>query len=758
MSKICNFHSILLPAVLGGVFFSTQPAFAACDLPMFAGARLFSASASPMFIATGDFNRDGHTDVAVSSGSGLSVLLGNGDGTFRPPVKFTFPNLNDVVVGDFNGDGNPDLAFNANYSTMVMLGNGDGTFQTPIVGNSTGGGLMAVGDFNNDGKLDIALLATPATVMLGNGDGTFQKPPFNPNDVQASFALAVGDFNRDGNLDVVVALSGGVGIMLGDGKGNLADAVSYGTGNSGAAPMQLGVGDLNGDGKLDVLALSPLDSNVYELSGNGDGTLLAAVAIPVGNLAGLATAMLEGDFNGDSKLDFAVANSPGVGTNGVISVFYGNGDGTFQPQVQYNPTGQINSALALGDFNGDGLADIVFTSEVTSLPTQVGVMFGGSNGKLQSPNNYPVGPTPTAPAIADFNGDGIPDMAVVGTGFSGNLSVMLGNGDGTFQAATSYATAFGSRAVVAGDFNGDGKIDLAVANGTASNILVFMGNGDGTFQSSISGAGVFGGASFLAVGDFNKDGIPDLAVSGVLGVGIYIGNGDGTFRSPGLSISLSPPQGQIVVADLNGDGNLDVVVAYSTVNGFSFQQNAGNISVMLGNGDGTLRPATSYTAGTQATSVAVGDLNNDGRPDLAVADFGTGNVVVLSGNGDGTFQTPVSYPSLVGGNSIVMNDFDGDGNLDVAIASNGGAGGFSQTGPNGLLTVMLGKGDGTFQNAMIYGAGSDATALTSADLNGDGQPDLVVPDQVANTVVVLLNSFIKGSTAAVCTAVPAAGN
>jgi hypothetical protein len=702
VSKICALHFTVLPVILAGLLFHTRPAFAACDLPMFAGARLFSASASPMIIATGDFNHDGHTDVAVSSpGGGLSVLLSNGDGTFRSAVKFSFPNLNDVVTGDFNGDGNLDLAINANYSTMVMLGNGDGTFQTPIVGNATGGGLMAVGDFNNDGKLDLALLSTPATVMLGNGNGTFQNPPFNPNDLEASFAIAVGDFNGDGNLDVVVALSGGVGIMLGDGKGNLADAVSYGTGNSGAAPMQLGVGDLNGDGKLDVLALSPLDSNVYELLGNGDGTLQAATAIAVGNAAGLATGMVEGDFNGNGTLDFAVANSPGYTSSGVISVFYGNGDGTFQPEIQYNPTAQINSALALGDFNGDGFADIVFSSEVTSVPTQVGVMFGGSNGKFLSPNSYPVGPTPTAPAFADFNGDGIPDMAAVGTGFSGNLWVMLGNGDGTFQPATNYTTAFGSSAVVAADFNGDGKMDLAVGNGTASNILVFLGNGDGTFQSPISGASVFGGASFLAAGDFNKDGVPDIAVSGILGVGVFLGNGDGTFRAPGLSVSISPPQGPLVAADLNGDGNLDLVIAYSTINGLPFL-NAGNISVMLGNGDGTFRPATSYTAGTQATSVAVGDLNGDGRPDLAVADFGKGNVVVFLGVGDGTFQTPVSYPAVVGGNSIVMKDFDGDGNLDVAIASNGGAGGFSQIGPDGLLTVMLGKGRPGLEGAVRH--------------------------------------------------------
>jgi hypothetical protein len=137
----------------------------------------------------------------------------------------------------------------------------------------------------------------------------------------------------------------------------------------------------------------------------------------------------------------------------------------------------------MGDFNGDGVPDLVFTNEVTTLPTEIGVMFGGPKGLFQSTNNYAVGPTPFHPAIADFNGDGIPDLAVVGSGFSGDLAVLVGNGDGTFQAATYYPTAFGSNDVAAADFNGDGKMDLAVANGTGSNILVFLGNGDGTFQS-----------------------------------------------------------------------------------------------------------------------------------------------------------------------------------------------------------------------------------------------------------------------------------
>ena len=728
--------------------------FAACDLPMFAGARLFASPDSPMYLATADFNHDGITDVVVTSSAAnkVSVLIGNGDGTFQPAVNYSLQNPTYVVAGDFNGDGKLDLAIDSAFTTVVMLGNGDGTFQAGIVKSGVSG-AMAVGDFNHDGKLDLAVLSVPALVMLGNGDGTFQTPVFTSTNFQASFALAVGDFNNDGFLDVVVALSGGVGVMLGDGKGNLADPVSTGTSNSGNAPMQVAVGDVNGDGKLDVIALSPLDSNAYVLLGNGDGSLAPATAYAVGNFAGLATGLLAGDFNGDGFLDFAVANQPAFSIHGTISVFSGIGDGTFQPEVQYNPTSQVNSALGLGDFNGDGLPDIVFTSEVFGLPTGVGVMFGAAGGTFQSPNSYPVGPAPGAPVIADFNGDGFPDIAVTATGFSGNLSVLLGKGDGTYQPAANYPTAFGANGVVAADFNGDGKMDLAVANGTSQNILVFLGNGDGTFQSSIASGSVFGGASFLAAGDFNKDGKLDLAVSGLLGVQVLLGNGDGTFKGGGIpGITLGPPQGPLVAADLNGDGYLDLVVAAATP-GSPNPLTSGNLIVMLGNGNGTFKPPVTYTAGTRMTSVAAGDLNGDGRLDVVATDYNGGTVAILLGNGDGTLQTPVKYPAVSGPNAVAIGDFDGDGIVDLAVASGG-----VMPSSAGVVTVMLGNGDGTFHNALSYGAGTEALGLAMGDLNGDGKPDLVFVDDIANSVGVLINNFVPGSSAAACSQVAPLAN
>jgi hypothetical protein len=180
---------------------------------------------------------------------------------------------------------------------------------------------------------------------------------------------------------------------------------------------------------------------------------------------------------------------------------------------------------------------------------------------------------------------------------------------------------------------------------------------------------------------------------------------------------------------------------------------------MLGHGDGTFASIVSFPIGKTATSVAIGDLNGDGKPDLAVADYatGAGDVAVLLGNGDGTFQTAVKYPVVNGADWVVMGDFNGDGDLDLAVASNS-AGANNSSGSAGAVTLLFGRGDGTFRNPMVYGAGSNPLSLAVGDVNGDGQPDLIFADTQANAAVVLLNNYIPGSSGSACTAVAPLGN
>jgi hypothetical protein len=740
-----------LSLILTVILFHTQLASAAgCDLPMFGGARLFGAVNNATSLGMGDFNQDGFVDVVLggpntsagSSVTGISVLLSNGDGTFQPPVYYSFPGgVTAVVVADFNGDGKPDLAVAANSSILVMLGNGDGTFRAGIR-TAVSTNLMAVGDFNGDGKPDL-VLSENVSVLLGKGDGTFQAPIAAATSSVIPFGgLAVGDFNGDGKLDVVAPnATGSILVLLGDGTGKLGAPANFSTGET--FPGKLAVGDLNGDHKLDVVSVNSINNHISVLLGSGNGSLQAATTITsLGGNPSSSFGVVISDLNGDGNPDLAVANvSSFTATGSTISVFAGNGDGTFGPAVQYNPVALPIYLMAAGDFNGDGLPDLVFTAESGVLAAQVGLILSSANGTLQSPLSYPVGPTPGQPVLADLNADGVLDLVAPTTGTGGSLSVLLGNGDGSFQPAVIYPAAAGAAYVAVGDFNGDGKPDLAVSSLSLTtftiNLLVFLGNGDGTFQAP-KATSVFNAAQ-VVLGDFNKDGKLDAVVAGQ----VLLGNGDGTFRVTTTFVTAFA-----VAADLNGDGSLDMVGP----------GNGGTVLVQLGNGDGTFQAAVKYPIGNSAI-LAVGDLNGDGKPDVVVIaepfvrgaanQVLSGHIAVLLNNGDGTFQPAVKYTVAPGLISLGLGDFNGDGYTDVAVASG--------SSPTGAVSVLLGNGDGTFRNALNYGGGTP-TSLAVGDMNGDGKPDLAMVGGLSNSVLVLLNTYVPGSGGSVCLPVSPVGN
>jgi hypothetical protein len=323
---------------------------------------------------------------------------------------------------------------------------------------------------------------------------------------------------------------------------------------------------------------------------------------------------------------------------------------------------------------------------------------------------------PDGIVTADFNGDGRPDLAVVASNVVGEVYVFLGNGDGTFAPAVAYSTGGQyPQSVAVGDFNGDGKPDLAVANyndGTECSVAILLGNGDGTFGGAANF--VVGSAlTQLVVADFNGDGKLDIATAQF--VFVLLGNGDGTFQ-PAMFLDSSVEA--LTVGDFNGDGNVDLVGSGGTT---------GDVFFFAGNGNGTFQPPTSFPVGLLATDLSAAELSGGGALDI-VTTGSSSSLSVLVGNGNGTFQPYVEYAAGSYPSSPVVGDFNGDGEPDVATVDSGSA----------AVSVLLGNGDGTFRPYLDFASGMEPGFLVAADFNGDGQLDLAALSFPVGTLSVLL--------------------
>ena len=289
------------------------------------------------------------------------------------------------------------------------------------------------------------------------------------------------------------------------------------------------------------------------------------------------------------------------------------------------------------------------------------------------------------------------------------ISVLLANGDGSFRPALKFQTGRSPESVGVGDFNGDGILDLAVANTQDDTVSIFLGNGDGTFQMQSTLASGSAPVS-VVVADFNADGIADLAIADTneADVSVLLGNGDGTFQTRMTFATGSSPQ-NLVAADLNHDGVVDLAVANTRDN---------TVSVLLGNGDGTFQGQLISSTGAGPYSIAVGDFNRDGFVDLAICNRYSGTVSLLLGNGDGTFQTGSSIQTGHSPVSVAAGDFDGDGLLDLVVTNQ-----FDFD-----ISVLRGNGDGTFRSNVTYETEQFPLSVAVGDFNGDGIPDVAITD------------------------------
>ena len=740
-----------------------------------------------------DFNNDGNKDVAtviLNASDGkyyISVALGNGDGTFRTPPVLSQTDADccePIWAGDMNGDGYEDIVMVhaatalTPASVEVFVNNGEGSFSSskiwyPVTSNDVVWATLR--DVNGDGKLDFVAVddAYPGNVwtLLGNGDGTLQAPrsvtfpgqlatssstTFNP--------IAFGDFNGDGLLDFAGpdATTNQIIVYFGSSEGPYPAGV----------PLNASVydscfvtsGDLKGNGKDEIVSANCYDNSITVFLNNGDKTFQTGVYYPaVGETSptypgASPVALSIADVNGDGFNDIVASNV----LSGDVSVFLGNGDGTVKtPEVGYVTGGSPRSPALVADFNNDGKADLVVVDREFSFV----YLQGYGDGSFRTAMNYYAergnGSLPNGVAIAtgDFNGDGIPDFVIgnSNTNADTGITVFLSNPDGSLQAGAPYfnkgITNYELEYVAVGEFNGDGKLDIAAADFYNGVIQMFYGNGNGTFQvgptyatDSAPGAN----ALELVAGDFNGDGKLDLAVINNHGtasanVGILLNNGQGGFK-PVVNYPLSNLATEITAADLNGDKKLDLVVPLYGTSGAP----GSAVAILMGNGDGTFKPESDLQLVNGSSTfynpyaVAVGDVNGDGKPDLAITiqDQKTLNqgIAVALGNGDGTFKTPALFHSTRQNPNldvplpgyVKMIDLNRDGHLDLVYTNSE----FSTVG------VMYGMGNGSFYDPVEYPAGRSAFDLALADVNGDGAIDVVTTGNAYefSGVTVLLNT------------------
>ena len=535
-----------------------------------------------------------------------------------PGLKLTVNGTGFVSGATVNWNGSPRATVLVSVSqlTATILAsdlNTAGTVSITVTNPAPGGGTSNVVFFQ---------VTSPTRTSAFANSSTYSSP--------SAAVVAAADLNGDGILDLVVGNfdASAIAVLIGNGDGTFQPPQTFPTGT--ASPSLIALGDINNDGKLDVVAATfDYAAGVAYLSsllGKGDGTFQPFQSFPLDTTPAWITV---GDFNGDGKLDVAVpicplGTVPQCGAASAVSILLGNGDGTFQPAVNY-PAGLSVTTSVAGDFNGDGHLDLAVSGYAPgSFTDGIGILLGNGDGSFQSPT-FLSGPYYFL-TTADLNHDGILDLAAIS---NDTISILTGNGDGTFKPPVSYTAGQYLVSIVTGDFNGDGHIDLAVLSCKEgppgiSTIYILLGKGDGTFAAPIEIPTPMNPGSqlgYLATGDFNGDGRLDLTS--------VQNNGGGAIQDViatylQTSISLSPPAlafprtlvgtdsaSQSVTVSNIGATAVDITdVSLTGANAADFTLGAGNCQGATIAASGSCQISVSYlptTDGQQNAAVSITD-------------------------------------------------------------------------------------------------------------------------------------------------------
>ncbi len=692
---------------------------AQCSAPSFRNAPSFVSGNSPYAAAAGDFNGDGRADLVVlntGSDETVSEFLGAAAGGFEAAKIFKVGSApRGLAVADLNGDSKLDIV-TASFDggAVVALGDGAGGFGSPAVFPAGVNPVhVAVADFNNDGKADLVVAnasSVNVSILLGNGSGAFGAPTNFATSANTRYVLAA-DFNNDGKADfaAVNTNTANVSVRLGDGAGGFGALTNY---SVGASPEGAAAADFNGDGRLDLAVANMTGRGVSVLLGNGDGSFAPAVVaeVPTGSSPSSVVAR---DFDGDGRVDLAAA---AFNINSV-ALLKGDGTGRFASPTYFGVGGTPRSIVS-ADFNGDGTADLATANFGSGI--LVTLLAGTGGGNFDAALNLTSDDFPYGVAVADFNNDGRLDVASADNN-QNDIAVYLADTSGGFGRATRFQAIHDAYNVLAADFNNDGNVDLA-ATGHTFGLIVLMGNGQGGFGAPTNyPTGSF--STEAIAGDFNHDGKVDVAVSdnSAGAAFVLLGNGAGGF-APATAFSTAPGVSALASGDFNEDGNTDLAVT-----------NTGTtVSILLGNGLGGYSAPKHFPAGTRPFSVAVADFDGDTHADLVIANQTSNDISILKGDGAGNFSAATNYPSGVLTNSVVVADFNADGKPDVATVN--------IEGNVSTVSVFLGDGAGGVSPATNFNVGRGSSYLKSADMNGDGRPDIVVTNRSSRTISILYNT------------------